>query len=408
MKNEQQLKSVKDRFEKLTPFLNERQKRLMAATEAKSIGYGGISTVARSTGLSRATIAKGCRELETAVGSLGEKIRARKIGGGRKKEVVRDNTLKRDLESLIDPFTRGDPESPLRWTAKSVRRLAAELRALGHHTSHHMVANLLHEMEYSLQSNRKTKEGSCHPDRNQQFEYISRQVQEYQLSGQPIISVDAKKRELIGNFKNNGQELRPKGKPEEVNVYDFERLAIGKVSPYGVYDISKNEGWVSVGVDHNTAQFAVESIRTWWYAAGKENYPHAKRLMITADCGGSNGARVRLWKLALQRFANEAGLEIHVCHFPPGTSKWNKVEHRLFSFISQNWRGKPLTTYQVVVDLIANTTTKTGLKVRCKLDESDYPVGIKVSKNQMQTVNLIPDSFHSDWNYSIVPQQKVA
>jgi len=399
---------IRNRFERLSPFLNERQRRLMAAVEAKNIGYGGIATVARGTGLSRITIGKGCNELETNTYSDDEVARARGSGGGRKKETVHDKTLKGDLERLIDPFSRGDPDSPLKWTAKSVRLLAKELQILGHKTSPRMVAKLLHEMEYSLQSNRKTREGSGHADRNEQFEYISKKVREYQSSGQPVISVDAKKRELIGNFKNTGRELRPKGKPEEVNVYDFERFAIGKISPYGVYDISKNEGWVNLGIDHNTAQFAVESIRTWWYSIGSRHYPNATQLLITADCGGSNGARVRLWKFALQQFADETGLEVHVCHFPPGTSKWNKVEHRLFSFISQNWRGKPLTSYQVVIDLIANTRTKTGLKVWCVLDESDYPTGIKVSKNQMEKIKLIPDVFHGNWNYSIVPEQKVA
>jgi transposase len=396
---------IKERFEKLKPFLSEKQIRLWAAIESETIGYGGISAVAQETGVSRRAITTGHKELsgQTSV----EHERTRRLGGGRKKATEKDHDLKAELEKLIDPFTRGDPESPLRWTAKSVRNLASELKTRGHPVSRQVVADLLREMGYSLQANKKTIEGGTHPDRNAQFEYINQKVKDYQALGQPVISVDTKKKELVGNFRNNGRELRPKKKPEEVNVYDFQIPELGKVSPYGVYDIAKNVGWVNVGIDHDTAQFAVQSIRSWWLSMGKQNYREAKKLLITADGGGSNGSHTRLWKSELQTLANEIGLEISVCHFPPGTSKWNKIEHRLFSFISQNWRGKPLVSHRVIVDLIASTKTKTGLKVKCHLDEGSYPTGIKVSDEEMLQLKLIKDLFHGDWNYTILPDVKL-
>lgn len=392
------------RFQLLSPFLNERTRRLAAAAEAASIGRGGISRVARATGVSRHAIGLGLAELRSPETSDGGRIR--RIGGGRRKAVAADITLKSDLERLIDPVTRGDPESPLRWTCKSVRRLAEELRGMGHATSRRMAAELLHELGYSLQANRKTFEGKSHPDRNAQFEHINARVQAALQAGEPVISVDAKKKELVGDFKNAGREWQPEGQPEPVRVYDFIIPDLGRDTPYGIYDVARNSGWVNVGTDHDTAAFAVASIRRWWDSMGRASYPRAERLLITADGGGSNGSRVRLWKVELQRLADETGLEISVCHFPPGTSKWNKIEHRLFSFISQNWRGKPLVSHETIVDLIAATTTKTGLKVTCELDRGSYPSGIKVSKKPMEEVNLRRDAFHGDWNYTISPQTR--
>ena len=323
--------------------------------------------------------------------------------GGRKRAIDKDCSLKADLEALVEPVTRGDPESPLRWTCKSVRKLAAELNRMGHKVSHNLVAELLRSMGYSLQANRKTLEGASHPDRDGQFEHISEKVNSFQEQGQPVVSVDTKKKELVGDFKNNGQELRPKGHPEKVRVHDFIIPELGRASPYGVYDITENAGWVSVGTDHDTASFAVESIRRWWSCMGRERYPQAERLLITADGGGSNGYRIRLWKLELQALANETGMAISVSHFPPGTSKWNKIEHRLFSFITQNWRGKPLVSHEVIVNLIAATTTKKGLHVQCEIDTNSYPKGIKVTEHQMRNINIAPDSFHGEWNYTISP-----
>jgi len=325
----------------------------------------------------------------------------RQKGGGRKKASVKDPDLLLDLEKLVEPVTRGDPQSPLRWTCKSVRNLAEELRAQGHKVSHMLVAELLHEQKYSLQANRKTKEGSSHPDRNAQFEYINAKATEFLRSGQPAISVDTKKKEQVGDYKNGGREWRPKGRPEPVQVHDFVKQ---KDVPYGVYDLGQNAGWVSVGTDHDTSAFAVESIRRWWDMMGRETYPDARQLLITADSGGSNGSRVRLWKLELQKLADETGLEISVCHFPPGTSKWNKIEHRLFSFITKNWRGKPLVSHEVIVNLIAATTTRTGLRVQSQLDTGKYPKGIKVSKPEFAAIQLYPDAFHGEWNYTIMPR----
>ena len=359
--------------------------------------------VARATGVSRRSIRRGIRELSQP--GLGPgKGRVRRPGGGRKRTVETDPTLREDLERLVEPTSRGDPESPLRWTCKSVRKLAAALKAQGHQTSHRMVAELLHEMGYSLQANQKTLEGSEHPDRNAQFEHLNGAVQQQLWAGEPVISVDTKKKELIGPFKNGGRELRPKGAPEQVRVHDFRIPALGRVSPYGVYDMAQNEAWVSVGVDHDTAAFAVESIRRWWRTMGQPLYPDATRLLITADAGGSNGYRLRLWKLELQKLADETGLEVAVCHFPPGTSKWNKIEHRLFSAITQNWRGKPLVSHAVVVNLIGATTTKTGLKVRSELDKGRYPTGRTVSDAELEALHVRKESFHGDWNYALLPR----
>ena len=384
--------------------MDEKLRRLIAAAEAVSIGYGGISEVSRQTGVSRRAIHQGRKELESREKPYRGRIR--KPGGGRKPAVEKDPLLKHDLEGLVEPLTRGDPESPLRWTCKSVRKLAGELQRMGHHASHRLVAELLHEMGYSLQANQKVLEGTSHPDRNAQFEHINRKVKRFQSKGQPVISVDTKKKELVGNFKNGGRELRPRGNPEKVRVHDFEIAALGKANPYGVYDMTQNTGWVSVGVDHDTAAFAVESIRSWWLSMGRETYPQAKRLLITADSGGSNGCRLRLWKSELQRLANESGLAISVCHLPPGTSKWNKIEHRLFSFISQNWRGKPLVSHEVIVNLIAATTTETGLMVRCQLDEKTYEKGLRVSDSELAAIKLLRDPFHGEWNYTIAPNSR--
>ena len=333
--------------------------------------------------------------------------RVRRPGGGRKRIVANDPAVLADLERLVEPVgvSRGDPESPLRWTCKSLRRLAEELAHQGHRLSYPVVADLLRELGYSLQANRKTKEGADHPDRNAQFEHINRRVRRFQATHQPVISVDTKKKELVGDFKNAGRELRPKGQPESVRVHDFVIPELGRATPYGVYDVTQNAGWVSVGIDHDTAEFAVETIRRWWQSMGKPVYPRARRLLITADAGGSNGPRLRLWKVELQKLADATGLELAVCHFPPGTSKWNKIEHRLFSFISQNWRGKPLLSYQVIVNLIAATTTATGLHVRAALDGNTYPAGIKVSDQDLEDVRLRRDKFHGDWNYVIQPHQ---
>ena len=391
------------KFEVLARVLDERTRRLVAAAEAKAIGFGGVTMVARASGLSRGTVIRGLAELKTAPKPVrGQRIRRK--GAGRKRTVDRDATLKRDLEALVEPVTRGDPESALRWTCKSVRQLAAELQHKGHQTSHRMVAELLHKMDYSLQANRKTLEGSSHPDRDAQFHHIGDKIRGFQADRQPVISVDTKKKELVGEFKNSGRELRPKGDPEKVRVHDFVIPELGRAAPYGVYDVTQNAGWVSVGVDHDTAAFAAQSIRRWWESMGREAYPKARRLLITADSGGSNGARVRLWKLELQKLADETGLEISICHLPPGTSKWNKIEHRLFSFISQNWRGKPLVSHQVIVNLIAATTTRHGLRVRAEIDPGTYPIGVKVSDKEVAAVRIERDSFHGEWNYTILPR----
>ena len=401
-------RDIQRRFRSLVPFLDERMRRLVAASESKVIGYGGVSVVARATGVSRRAITEGMKELREPQTRkvLLDEARIRRRGAGRKRTVEKDSTLLEDLDRLVDPVTRGDPESPLRWTCKSVRRLAEELQQEGHAVSYQTVAELLHALDYSLQANQKTLEGSQHADRDKQFEYINRKAQRYLKRGAPVISVDTKKKELVGDFKNAGREWEFKGQPEEVRVHDFEirEPDKGKVAPYGIYDLGRNVGWVSVGVDHDTAAFAVESIRRWWRWMGTRSYPQAKHLLITAETGGSNGARVRLWKWELQKLADEIGLEISVCHFPPGTSKWNKIEHRLFSFISQNWRGKPLISHEVIINLIAATTTAAGLVVKSKLDTNSYPAGLKVSDQQMAELQLRRDKFHGDWNYSLLPR----
>ena len=395
---------IKQRFTSLEPFLDERLRRLYAAAEAKALGYSGVSAVARATGVSRRAIGSGLKELGAPAADSVRYIR--KPGGGRKRTVDKDVALIHDLEQLVEPNSRGDPESPLRWTCKSVRKLAEELKRQGHQVSHRLVAELLQDLGYSLQANRKTREGAAHPDRNAQFEHINDQVRAYQDDGQPVISVDTKKKELVGDFKNSGRELRPQGDPEKVRVHDFLIPELGKATPYGVYDVTHNLGWVNVGIDHDTATFAVESIRRWWRLMGQPLYPAAHQLLITADGGGSNGSRLRLWKVELQKLADETGLEIAVCHLPPGTSKWNKIEHRLFSYISQNWRGKPLISHEVIVNLIAATTTNPGLKVRCQLDTQSYPTGTVVSDDELAQVNLQPDDFHGEWNYAISPRPK--
>jgi hypothetical protein len=398
--------AIRFRFESLKPILDERGRRLFAAAEALAAGHGGVQAVALATGIAPSTIQRGKAELAVVAEASIKPDRVRREGGGRKSLAAKDKTLVADLRALVEPVTRGDPMSPLLWTAKSLRNLAAELRALGHSIRHNVVATLLREMGYSLQANRKTLEGASHPDRDGQFTHINEQVIAALAANQPAISVDTKKKELVGDFKNNGREYRPKGDPEKVRCHDFKIPELGRASPYGVYDIADNTGWVSVGIDHDTAAFAVNSIRRWWQTMGSLRYPNAKRLLITADGGGSNGSRVRLWKIELQALANELDIEISVCHLPPGTSKWNKIEHRLFSFITQNWRAKPLVSYQAIVQLIAATTTKTGLTVRSELDTNIYPKGIKIDDATLNAVNLHPNQFHGEWNYTIKPTSK--
>ena len=397
------LVGIEERYKKLQGVLDERSRRLLVAAESEAMGPRGISAVSKATGVSRQVIRQGIAELRQA--AVLPQRRIRRSGGGRKKAEVLDRSLKTDLEELLESTTRGDPESPLRWTCRSVRNLEAELKNKGHLVSHQVVADLLHELEYSLQANRKTSEGASHPDRNAQFEYVNSKVKRYLAGKEPVISVDTKKKELIGDFKNGGKELRPKGDPEKVRVHDFPIPELGRANPYGIYDIGLNTGWVSVGVAHDTAEFAVASIRRWWRSMGQQAYPKATSLLITADGGGSNGSRVRLWELELQKFADETALSIAVCHFPPGTSKWNKIEHRLFSRITQNWRGKPLISLEVIVSLIAATRTTTGLKVHSELDTRTYPKGVKVSDPEIAQLNLHRDQFHGEWNYEIHPRK---
>jgi transposase len=394
---------IKARYGALRPRLDERARRLLAAAESLAIGPGGLSAVSRATGVSRRVIRQGMAELKEPTALVPGRIR--RAGGGRKKAVDLDPSFKTDLEQLLESTTRGDPEAPLRWTCKSVRKLTAELKRLGHRVSHQVVADLLHELGYSLQANRKTREGASHPDRNAQFEHLNAKVKWSLSRKEPVISVDTKKKELVGDFKNGGRELRPKGDPEKVRVHDFIDKDLGRATPYGIYDIGRNSGWVSGGVDHDTAEFAVQSIRRWWRSMGQQSYPRAKRLLITADCGGSNGSRLRLWKWELQRLADETGLRLAVCHLPPGTSKWNKIAHRLFSFITQNWRGKPLISLQAIVSLIAATATATGLRVHSELDTASYESGVKVSDQEIAQMKLRRDKFHGDWNYEIHPRK---
>jgi len=365
-------------------------------------GPGGVSAVMRATGIARSTIRRGLDELGDGDAPDGERVR--RAGGGRKQLSATDASLVDDLRSLVEPQTRGDPQSPLLWTCKSLRKLSQSLRDMGHKIGRTVVGELLYRLDYRLQANRKTREGTNHPDRDGQFRYINDQVKAALAAGQPAISVDTKKKELVGDFKNGGREWRPKGSPEHVRVHDFVIPELGRAVPYGVYDIADNVGWVSVGIDHDTAAFAANAIRSWWQLMGRERYPKANSLLITADGGGSNGSRVRLWKVELQKLADELGIPITVCHLPPGTSKWNKIEHRLFSFITGNWRGKPLVSHQVIVELIAATTTEAGLKVRCQLDPNTYPAGIKVSDAELEAVNLTRHDFHGEWNYTISPK----
>lgn len=396
--------AVRQRFAELRALLNERERRVWAAVEAKALGYGGISAVARATGISRRAIHVGLRELNSPE-CICPSQRIRRAGGGRKPLVMTQPELPDALEALVEPTTRGDPESALRWTCKSIRRLAAELQEQGFHIERQKVADLLHELGYSLPANRKTREGRQHPDRNAQFEYIAATIATFQAHGLPAISVDTKKKELVGDFKNPGREWSRHGQPTRVRVHDFADKTLGKAIPYGIYDLTANLGWVSVGIDHDTAAFAVATIRRWWYRLGHPLYPQARELLITADGGGSNSCRNRLWKVSLQALADELGVTIHVCHFPPGTSKWNKIEHRLFSQISLNWRGKPLTSHAVLIELISHTTTTSGLRVEAELDPGLYPIGIRISPEQFAAVHLVPADFHGEWNYRICPSK---
>jgi len=397
------LEQIRTRYRLVAPALDERGRRTVAAAEARALGWGGITLVARATGLARATISRGLRDLPGDPPPAPSR-RIRRAGGGRKPLTLPDPTLPAALEQLVEPTTRGDPTSPLRWTCLSVRKLAAALRAQGHAVSHQWVAATLHALDYSLQGNRKTREGADQPDRDAQFAHINATTTTALAAGVPVIAVDTKKKELVGDFKNGGREWRPAGQPQEVRVHDFVLPDLGRVSPYGIYDLAANAGWVSVGLDHDTASFAVASIRRWWEERGRARYPAAHRVVITADGGGSNGSRLRLWKWELQQWAEVSGLTIQVCHFPPGTSKWNKIEHRLFSFITQNWRGTPLVSYAVILSLIAATTTKNGLTVESYLDTALYPIGQKVSDAQMAALQLDPAAFHGEWNYTIRPR----
>ena len=395
-------------YANLLPVMDERMRRQWAAAEALAYGWGGVSALSAAIGMSPKTIRRGLAELSEreAHPEVMVSTRVREAGGGRKRQTELDLGLAHALEQLIDPVTRGDPESPLRWTCKSTGHLARELSADGHPVSASTVWRLLRAAGYSLQSNRKTKEGTQHPDRNEQFAHIAAWVQDFQQRGQPVISVDTKKKELLGEFHNRGQEWQPTGQPQKVLIHDFIDPELGKAIPYGVYDLSANQGWVSVGIDHDTAHFAAEAIRRWWRKLGVKHYARARELLITADGGGSNGSRSRLWKVALQAVSNGLGIPIQVCHFPPGTSKWNKIEHRMFCHITQNWRGRPLVSHEVIINLIAATTTQTGLRIKAGLDTGHYPTGLKVSDDELAAVNLKPDSFHGDWNYRITPTRK--
>jgi hypothetical protein len=410
MANPALITTVRQKYEALAPLLHEKARRCWAASEALALGRGGISLVATATELSRPTIRRGITELQAGdygpVDDQADHSRIRGTGGGRHKLAATDGTLIQDLKRLIDPATRGDPMSPLLWTCKSTRNLADALAELGHDLSHQSVGRILVEMGYSLQANRKTEEGKDHPDRNDQFEHINRRVCSFQRRGQPVVSMDTKKKEIVGNYRRSGREWEPRGQPHRVKSKDFPDKELGKVAPYGVYDLTEDEGWVSVGVDHDTAEFAVESLRRWWRRMGSQAYPRATELLITVDSGGSNGNRNRLWKIRLQSLADETGLRITVCHFPPGTSKWNQIEHRMFCHITENWRGHPLISRAVVVNLIGSTQTRTGLRVQAELDTNRYEKGIKVTDDEMQSVQLKRDKFHGDWNYSIKPHFK--
>lgn len=396
---------IRQKYRLLSPEMDERRRRQWAAAEAREWGWGGVTLIAQATGLSRPTIAAGLRDIELPKKQrVLEGRRVRRVGGGRRRLTETDPDLMKALEALLEPATRGDPESPLRWTCKSTRRLADELTRQKHPVGERTVAELLRQAGYSLQANRKTREGGSHPDRNAQFEYINALVAKFQRRGQPAISVDTKKKELVGDFKNGGREWRPQGEPEEVRVHDFLDKRLGKAIPYGVYDLLNNQGWVNVGIDHDTAQFATHSIRRWWTQMGRRRFRQATELLVTADGGGSNSHRSRLWKVSLQELADELELKLVVCHFPPGTSKWNKIEHRLFSFVTQNWRGKPLVSHQVIINLIASTTTTAGLIVKAALDTNHYPTAIKVTDAQLAKLQLKAHDFHGEWNYTLIPR----
>jgi Rhodopirellula transposase DDE domain len=395
--------AIQARFDALEPFLNERDRRLFAASEARAAGRGGIAAVSRTSGIARSTIGRGLADLRS--GAVRCSDRVRRMGGGQKPATETQPGILEALNDLVEPSIRGDPEAPLRWVSKSQRHLSAALAERGFIAGQKLVGRLLKRLNFSLQANCKTREGANHPDRNAQFEHINSEVKAFQAGGQPVISVDTKKKELVGDFKNGGRELRPKGNPELVRVHDFAIPELGKAVPYGIYDVSANAGFVNVGISADTGEFSVASIRRWWYAVGAPRYPDARKILINADCGGSNGARLRLWKRELQVLADELRIEITVCHVPPGTSKWNKIEHRLFSFITQNWRGKPLISYLVIVQLIASTTTDSGLTVACHLDENDYAKGTKVTDAEMAALNIQPAVFHGEWNYTIAPRR---
>jgi len=406
-------RAIEEKYRALAGRLDEATLRLWAAVEARTLGRGGVSTVAKAIGMSRTTIYSGLQELVSApalaspppvVVGVPAKRRIRAEGGGRKRLTDKDSTLLNALDALVEPTARGDPQSPLRWTCKSTPRLAQELAEQGHPISQRSVCDLLAQLDYSLQSTRKTREGGNHPDRDAQFNHIACMAAQYQAAGDAVISVDTKKKELVGDFKNGGKEWQRKGEPEEVRVYDFIDPALGKVAPYGVYDVAANQGWVSVGINHDTAEFAVESIRRWWKEMGQSRYPNTRRLLITADCGGSNGYRVRLWKRELQKLADAIGINIQVCHFPPGTSKWNKIEHRMFCHITNNWRGRPLVSREVIVNLIGSTTTEAGLHIRSQLDENAYEAGLKVSNEEIAALAIERDEFHGEWNYRLRPR----
>ena len=413
------LQAIEAKYQALAARLDEATLRLWVAAEARSLGRGGVSLVANAVGISRTTIYAGLAEIEEAskaskrrgaapAGASKPALRVRAVGGGRKKLTDLNKGLLDALDALVDPTSRGDPMSPLRWTCKSTTRLAQELGEMGHAVSQRTVCDLLARLNYSLQSTRKTREGAHHPDRDAQFQHIAKAVAQFQRQRQPVISVDTKKKELIGDFKNGGREWQPAGQPEQVRVHDFIDPELGKVNPYGVYDLTANEGWVGVGIDHDTAEFAVQTIRRWWLEMGRPLYPKAKRLLITADCGGSNGYRVRLWRMQLQHLADEIGLTVQVCHFPPGTSKWNKIEHRMFCHITNNWRGRPLLTRQIVVQLIGSVTTGQGLRVRAELDENVYDAGVKVTDEELAAMAIERDEFHGEWNYRILPRGRSA
>jgi hypothetical protein len=407
MQSEATLERIETKYRLLAPYMDERMRRNWAATEVQTCGWGGLRAVSRALGMSPNTIRKGLGELAMRAENPDAPVdpRLRQPGGGRKRQTEVDPELADQLEGLVEPGSRGDPESLLRWTCKSTTRLAEELRRLGHPASPRTVGRLLNAAGYSLQSNRKTKEGAAHPDRNAQFEHIQKTARAFQQRGEPVISIDTKKKELVGAFKNGGREWRPKGEPEAVQVHDFLDPQLGKAIPYGVYDVSANQGWVSVGIDHDTARFAAEAVHRWWKKMGAKRYRQTRELLITADGGGSNGSRSRLWKVALQELANRFEFPIRVCHFPPGTSKWNKIEHRMFSHITQNWRGRPLVSHEVIVQLIGHTRTAAGLKIRAELDAGLYPTGIKVTDSELDALNLRRADFHGDWNYTLLPKQ---